>query len=92
MSTNETQEDWSEPSPPNAYCPYDHVFIDTPLGRVQIEWKSWKKYPGYCAQIGDEFLGSYDNLDSAKNGGFAYISTKVKELNVWMISRGLDVS
>lgn len=29
---------WSEPSPPNAACPYHHCVADTPLGQIRLEW------------------------------------------------------
>lgn len=42
---------WSEPMPPSEDCPYDHVVAETPLGRIHIEWKSWKDYDGYVSTM-----------------------------------------
>jgi hypothetical protein len=35
---------WSEPAPSDRGKTswYDHVFAETPFGRIMIEWKSWK--------------------------------------------------
>jgi hypothetical protein len=38
---------WTSPSPPNAESHYDHVFGQTPFGKVVITWKSWKDYPAF---------------------------------------------
>lgn len=89
MSETEKQIDWSEPSPPNKYCPYDHVFMDTPLGRLQIEWKSWKISDSYCLLLNDNYIFSDTNLDQAKEHGLQVIKDKTKELNDWLISKNI---
>ena len=59
---------WSDPSPPNDFCPYDHCSAKVPFGTMRIEWKSWKDYPSYCLYFdaGETFIGSFDSLDRAK--------------------------
>ena len=55
---------WSEPSPPNAACPYHHCVADTPLGQVRLEWKI-----GVDAVCGGMPWGEFivgDNPDEAK--------------------------
>lgn len=57
---------WSDPSPPNDDCGYDHVVAPTPIGEISIEWKSWKDYPGYGASMPwDEYVNG-NSLDEAK--------------------------
>ncbi len=38
---------WTEPSPPNSECHYNHSMAQTPFGRLLLTWKSWKDDPGY---------------------------------------------
>ena len=66
---------WSDPSPPNDFCPYDHCSANVPFGTMRIEWKSWKDYPGYCLYFdaGETFIGSFDSLDQAKSHAAAII-------------------
>lgn len=56
---------WSEERPPNKEIPYDHVVIDTPLGKGVIEWKSWKQSTTYTVYIGDEYVGNEVSLEDA---------------------------
>ena len=66
---------WSDPSPPNDFCPYDHCSANVPFGTMRIEWKSWKDYPNYCLYFdaGETFIGSFDSLDRAKEHAAAVI-------------------
>lgn len=68
-------EVWSDPSPPNDFCPYDHCSAKVPFGTMRIEWKSWKDYPNYCLYFdaGETFIGSFDSLDQAKSHAAAVI-------------------
>ena len=68
MSTDSKREalDWSAPYPPNSSRHYDHVVAETPLGRIAIEWKSWKDYPGFTAVMPWEELISANSLAEAK--------------------------
>ena len=59
---------WTDPSPPNDKCPYDHVIAETPFGRFLITWKSWKKFQRPSIDEtpwGDWYKECFD-LDSAK--------------------------
>ena len=42
---------WSDPDPERRVSHYDHVIAETPLGRILIEWKSWKKYNSPVATL-----------------------------------------
>lgn len=65
--TNIKALEWSEPAPPTKdVCHYDHCHADTPFGRYQIEWKSWKDYPGYTVEAPWEWIGTEDTLEAAK--------------------------
>lgn len=59
---------WSKPEKPNAECSYDHCMAETPWGKYQIEWKSWKDYPSFLVETpkGEILTQGDDNLDSAK--------------------------
>ena len=67
---------WTEPTPPNAECSYDHVFALSALGQYSIEWKSWKDTDThhdarcvFCAN-GDFLDGG--TLDQAKSAAQAH--------------------
>jgi len=66
---------WSDPSPPNDFCHYDHCSAKALFGTMRIEWKSWKDYPNYCLYFdaGETFIGSFDSLDQAKSHAAAVI-------------------
>lgn len=58
---------WSEPRKANAIdSHYDYIVAETPLGRIFIEWKSWKSYdsPG-CQMPWGDYVNGHD-LDDAK--------------------------
>lgn len=63
------QIEWGEVSPPNEQVRYDHVIGMTPLGRVLITWKGWKKLsaPTIDEMPGcDGFFGAgYDTVQEA---------------------------
>lgn len=64
--------EWSDVRPPDRVVSfYDHVFAETPLGRVVIEWKSWKDYDTRSCQLpwgGADSVVCSDDLDGAKAG------------------------
>lgn len=66
---------WSDPSPPNDFCHYDHCSAKALFGTMRIEWKSWKDCPNYCLYFdaGETFIGSFDSLDRAKEHAAAVI-------------------
>lgn len=46
---------WTEPqSGKEGISSYDHVICETPLGKIMIEWKSWKDNPPYCIMLNNE--------------------------------------
>ncbi len=70
---------WTDPASPSAdYCRYDHVYADTPIGRYQIEWKSWKKYDSFDVECGQfDWHGSDTTLDGAKAIAAAHFKATV---------------
>lgn len=58
--------EWTKPAPPNNDCPYDHCSAETPFGPYQIEWKSWKDYPGYSVEFCGELVTVENRLDDAQ--------------------------
>ncbi|WP_192248484.1 hypothetical protein [Mesorhizobium caraganae] len=66
------QLQWSDPAPPTeGICSYDHCFAKTPFGKYQIEWKSWKDYPGYVTygpsnEFDEPVFYTSDTLEEAK--------------------------
>ena len=77
-------EVWTDPSPPNGFCPYDHCSAKAPFGTMRIEWKSWEDYPNYCLYFdaGETFIGSFDSLDRAKEHAAAVIEAYGNEREV----------
>lgn len=72
--------EWRDPEPPNETCRYDHTITETPFGRVIIEWKSWKSYPGYSASTPwDDFI-SEDTLDEAKEAVRVSLEQRVRAI------------
>lgn len=71
---------WTDPAPPNDSCPYDHITADSPLGKFRIEWKSWKKYDSYVLFLGEDYLGPFSDLDSAKGGALKFLKDRLDEL------------
>jgi hypothetical protein len=76
---------WTEPKPPTPnQSNYDHVFSETPLGKMRIEWKSWKKEPSYDLEINDEWILCVYNLEEAKEEALNYIKNKYNELKKFL--------
>lgn len=75
---------WSEPKPPiNNVSYYDHVKLDTPLGEMMIEWKSWKNHPSYDIMLSGEYIGVEYDLEAAKlkaSEHLKYIYTELGKL------------
>lgn len=58
---------WTEPAPPDEHIRYDHVVAQTPLGRISIEWKSWKPFDSFDIQgVTEGYWGYGNNLEDAK--------------------------
>ena len=77
---------WTEPKPPTEGVSfYDHVDCETPLGRIRIEWKSWKERPDYGIDLdGGEYIGTEYDLEDAKKTSLNYIENKYKELKKFL--------
>lgn len=63
---------------------YDHVIAETPIGRMIIEWKSWKESPSYDVMLDNEWIGVDYDLEIAKQIGVNYLNEKLKKLTEYM--------
>lgn len=83
---------WSDPSPPNDFCHYDHCSAKALFGTMRIEWKSWKDYPNYCLYFdaGETFIGSFDSLDRAKEHAAAVIEADREAVRA-EVARAIEV-
>jgi hypothetical protein len=72
---------WTEPQKAKeGVSYYDHVILETPIGRAIIEWKSWKESDSYSLMIGENYVGDEFDLDEAKKLAKNYLKTKYDEL------------
>lgn len=72
---------WTEPTSPNKYIPYDHVLLKTPLGEISIEWKSWKERPSYDIMLDrGEWISAEYSLEDAKKSAINYLSNILQQL------------
>lgn len=73
---------WTEPAQPNEHVSrYDHVFSESPLGMVLIEWKSWKVSDSFSVTIGNVYIGEGLNLEDAKRIAKDWLLEKHNELS-----------
>lgn len=73
--------EWKGPFPPDDYCPYDHSYADSPLGRFYIEWKSWKDYDNYDLYLEDQHISNplnYYDLKKTQQEGQAHFEDLVR--------------
>ncbi len=68
---------WTDPAPPDADCPYDHVYGAAGPVKFRIEWKSWKKYNSYSldVEVTAPLLGSFESLEHAKDAAQKFLET-----------------
>jgi hypothetical protein len=72
--------EWSEPRGPCAEYRYDHIVAKTPLGDIELSWKSWKNYDAPCGLMPwGEFVDGHD-LDTAKKNAQASWDHMVQQL------------
>lgn len=73
---------WTPNESPNDDSYYDHTKLETPLGEIIIEWKSWKEWPSFDIfnRTMNEWVGSEDSLDDAKIVAEKYLEDKYDEL------------
>lgn len=72
--------EWSEASPPNDKCRYDHTSAATSIGCYQIEWKSWKQYDSYCLYFREDFIDAPPTLEDAKKLAEQHLKLTVMDL------------
>ena len=85
--TDLNKMNWTEPKPPTeGVSYYDHITTETPLGKVKIEWKSWKERPSYSITIGDDYIDTEYDLEEAKELARSYLVKKHKELSDFLYS------
>lgn len=76
---------WTEPKKStDGVSFYDHTIAETPIGRMIIEWKSWKESPSYDVMLDNEWIGVDYDLESAKQIGVNHLNEKLKKLTAYM--------
>lgn len=76
---------WTEPkSATEGVSFYDHTIAETPIGKVIIEWKSWKDSPSYDVGIEGEWIGVSYDLDTAKEVAVKYLKDRLRKLAEYM--------
>lgn len=76
-----TEMKWTEPQPPKSVISaYNHTLCETPLGIAIIEWKGWKEYRSYIAEISGLRISESDSLEDAKLSVQSYLQSKSIEL------------
>lgn len=76
---------WTEPkSPTEGVSFYDHTIAETPIGKVIIEWKSWKESPSYDIELDGEWIGVSYDLETAKEVVVIYLKDRLKKLTEYM--------
>jgi len=75
---------WTEPNKPSILSPYDHVLIDTPIGRGIIEWSDKSMVSHYEIMIGNSCIGYENTLEQAKAAFKAHIEKTVTELQEFL--------
>lgn len=76
---------WTEPKPPTeGVSYYNHTICETPLGKLTIEWKSWKETPSYDVMIEDEWICCEYSLENAKEKSLNFIVNKKRELDLFL--------
>jgi hypothetical protein len=72
---------WTENKPPiEGISFYDHTISETPIGKMIIEWKSWKERPSYDIMLENEWIGVGDDVDEAKDIALNFIKEKSEKL------------
>jgi enoyl reductase-like protein len=76
---------WTTPSKPiEGISYYDHVILETPIGKAIIEWKSWKERESYDIYIDGSYLGCDYELDKAKEVVHDYLKNKFNMLQLFI--------
>ena len=78
--------DWSEHSPPDFGCGYDHIRVETPLGRFLLIWPGWEEYPSYkfietpWGELHDAGLLGFRRKEDAIEWAETELSKRVREM------------
>ena len=71
---------WCDEREPNEDVHYHHVVAESPLGRITVEWKGWKKYDSRCVYVGGEYIDSGSTLEDAKKIAERHLRNVVEAL------------
>ena len=71
---------WSDEREPSEDVRYNHVVAESPLGRITVEWKGWKKYDSRCVYVGGEYIDSGSTLEEAKKIAERHLQNVVEAL------------
>ena len=71
---------WSDEREPSEDVRYNHVVAESPLGRITVEWKGWKKYDSRCVYVGGEYIDSGSTLEDAKKIAEYHLQNVVEAL------------
>jgi SH3-like domain-containing protein len=83
---------WTDPAPgKEGVSHYDHVIAETPLGRILLEWKSWKDHDDPCGHMPwDEFIveATLDGTKAAVQDAWDRMAPKIVALSKINIKEG----
>ena len=73
---------WSEISEPNSNRSYTHCYLETPVGKIFIEWKSWKSNDSYSItnDSTNDYIGEGDSLGESKYKVQSYLKDMEEKL------------
>jgi hypothetical protein len=75
---------WTSESKPNDECRYDHTTVITPIGKITIEWKSWKEKPQFDVYLNGEWIGTGNSLEVAKTIALVHLANIADELKEFL--------
>lgn len=72
---------WTPEAPPtDGVSYYNHTMCETPVGMLNIEWKSWKDSPSYDVELDGKWIGCVYSLEDAKVFSENYLLDIIKKL------------
>ncbi len=75
---------WTEVIDPNSENSYSHIKCDTPLGKIYIDWKSWKTNPSFDISIDGSWIGTSYDLDESKQISKDWLTEKYNSLKSFL--------
>ena len=73
---------WTDPAKPiEGTSNYDHVILQTPIGVMMIEWKSWKENPDYSIDLDGVYVDTEYTLEDAKYRAKEHLERIQRELH-----------